>query len=131
MALAKCKECGNQMSTMARTCPRCGAPGAASLVAAPTAGEGLGYSILLLPLGTTFMIWFWIGSMNLLQDPASSLTMLGVATILGTATLAAIEASQGHATSRLAYAISRSHRLRFGFELSWWLQDSLLEPARK
>jgi hypothetical protein len=65
---------------------------AASIATAP--GEGVGYAILLIPLGATVLIWVWIGNMNLLQDPATALTMVGFSTILVTAVLIAIEASQ-------------------------------------
>ncbi len=68
----------------------------ASPPAAPLAhaGEGLGHAILLFPFGATFLIWLWVGNMNLLQDPASSLSVVGIATIVATAVLIAIEASQ-------------------------------------
>lgn len=62
--------------------------------ASSSPGEALGYTILLLPLATTVLIWVWVGSMNLLQDPATTLTMLGFATILATTVLISVEASQ-------------------------------------
>jgi hypothetical protein len=35
MALISCKECGNQVSTLASACPKCGAPIAAAAVKTP------------------------------------------------------------------------------------------------
>jgi len=57
-------------------------------------GEALGTVIVLLPLLATFLIWFWVGNMNLFQDPGGTLTMLTVGTGGATAILIAIEASQ-------------------------------------
>lgn len=39
MALVECKECGEQISTQADACPKCGAPSPAQQLA--TAGKGL------------------------------------------------------------------------------------------
>jgi len=61
--------------------------------AAPS-GDGLGYAILLLPLAAAAFMWFRITTMNLLQDPGGTLTMLGAGTIVVTAILMASEASQ-------------------------------------
>ena len=57
-------------------------------------GEGLGNALLLVPFGACFLIWFWVGEMNLLQRPDQTLLGLGVITILLTAALIAAEASQ-------------------------------------
>jgi hypothetical protein len=71
-------------------------PGGAQVVvpAVAAGGEGLGTLIVLVPFLSTLLIWFWVGSMNLLQDPGGTLLMLSVITILGTALLIAVEASQ-------------------------------------
>lgn len=69
-------------------------PSPQSAVVATAPGEGFGYTILLLPLGATVLIWVWVGNMNLLQDPATALAMVGLSTILVTAVLVAVEASQ-------------------------------------
>ena len=55
--------------------------------------EVLGSLILLLPLGATILIWFWIGKMNLLQKPGSALTVVMLITIILTGVLVGIEAS--------------------------------------
>ncbi len=60
--------------------------------ASPTVVYGI--LLLALPVISTLLIWFWIGSMNMLQSPGQALAMVGVFTIAGTALIAAIEASQ-------------------------------------
>jgi uncharacterized protein DUF4339 len=69
-----------------------------AVVAAPAppqpGGEALGFAILLSPIVAGVLVWLWIANMNLLQDPASTLQILTVLTIVGTATLIAVEASQ-------------------------------------
>ena len=61
----------------------------------PLAGsELLGNIMLVAPVVSTLLIWQWVGSMNLLQNPSSSLQMIVIATIVGTAALGAAEASQ-------------------------------------
>jgi hypothetical protein len=67
--------------------------GAIAVAASAPSGEGIGYAILLLPLASTMLIWWWVGQMNLLQSPSSSLNLVGVATILATSTMMAIEAN--------------------------------------
>ncbi|HEY5373747.1 MAG TPA: hypothetical protein VIK01_08665 [Polyangiaceae bacterium] len=60
----------------------------------PSGGEGLGYAILAAPFFSGVLVWLWIANMNLLQDPSGSLLFLSVVTILGTAILMSVEASQ-------------------------------------
>jgi hypothetical protein len=67
-------------------------PPAPLSIARQASGEGLGYVILLLPLAATALIWFWIGEMNLLQDPSGNLALLGMGTVVLTAILIAVEA---------------------------------------
>jgi len=56
--------------------------------------ETLGIIALCLPIGATLLIWFWIGQMNLLQSPGSTLNLLVVGTIIATDILIAVEASR-------------------------------------
>lgn len=75
------------------------APPAGSAVSADVPAQGrraADYAVLLLaiPVIGTLLIWLWVGSMNLLQSPGSSLTLIMVAAIVGTATLAAMEAAK-------------------------------------
>ncbi len=67
------------------------APGDA---ATSSGSEALGTIIVLAPLVSTALVWFWIGNMNLFQDPSGSLALLTVATVFGTAILIAVESSQ-------------------------------------
>jgi len=50
--------------------------------------------LLLIPIAASFLAWFWIGSMSLLQGPRSWLGLLTVLTVLSTAAIAAAEASK-------------------------------------
>lgn len=56
--------------------------------------EALGIIILLLPLVSALLIWFWVGSMNMLQNPGSTLSLLVIGTVIATGVLVGIEASQ-------------------------------------
>lgn len=56
--------------------------------------EALGTIVVFVPFLATLLIWFWVGSMNLFQDPAGSLMLLSIGTVVGTALLMAVEASQ-------------------------------------
>lgn len=53
-----------------------------------------GLILLAIPLVSTLLIWFWVGSMSLLQNPASSLGLILIATSLGTAAVAAYEVAK-------------------------------------
>ncbi len=80
----KCKHCGSMLTEPSPTAP---AP-----VRDP--GEMIGYLMLIVPAISILLIWLWVGQMNLLQSPASTLSLLGIATLFGTAVLAAFEANQ-------------------------------------
>lgn len=60
-----------------------------------------GLILLLAPLVSTVLIWFWIGNMNLLQNPSSKLSGLVAITILLTAILATMEVSALKSTSEI------------------------------
>lgn len=95
-ATKTCPYCSENILATAIRCKHC----QADLRPAPTGDNGvggrelLGSLALLAPLIATLLIWFWIGQMNLLQGPASSLSVLGLLTILVTALLSAMEAKQ-------------------------------------
>ncbi len=56
--------------------------------------EGLGYILLLIPIVSSILMYFWVGNMVMLQNPGSFLNLLGIGTIILTAVLASVEASQ-------------------------------------
>lgn len=56
--------------------------------------EALGTLLVATPFLATLLLWFWVGEMNLLQNPSGTLVMLSFATIGLTALLMAVEASQ-------------------------------------
>jgi hypothetical protein len=60
----------------------------------PAQDETLGYVLLIIPFVAALMMYFWVGSMRLIDNPASMLNLLGIGTILVTAIIAAIEASR-------------------------------------
>lgn len=63
-----------------------------SSIAVPAADYGI--VLLAIPAVATLLIWFWVASMNLLQNPGSSMTLIMLGTVLGTAIVAAMEASK-------------------------------------
>ncbi|HEV7165898.1 MAG TPA: hypothetical protein VGO35_10955 [Gammaproteobacteria bacterium] len=82
-AAKKCKHCGSDLETAAAT---------ESKTDKPVADYGL--FLLIIPVVSTLLIWFWVSGMNLLQSPGSTLDFIMVATVLGTAIVAAMEASK-------------------------------------
>ena len=53
--------------------------------------------LLGIPAVATLLIWTWVGSMNLLQSPGSTLFMIGLLTVGTTAALAALEVGKSPA----------------------------------
>jgi hypothetical protein len=96
-----CRECGKQLHPQAAVCVCCGVPtgkfigtvnrNAESVI---SRRETFGIIALLLPFCSSLLAYFWVGSMNLLADPASKLSGLAIATILLTCCLMAIEANE-------------------------------------
>jgi len=58
-----------------------------------TPSDALGIVIMLLPLASAVLMWFWVSSMSLLQNPGSTLMGIAIATVIGTSALMAVEAS--------------------------------------
>jgi hypothetical protein len=54
--------------------------------------EALGTIATLLPIFSALLAYYWVGSMPLLFNPGSTLTLLLVVTIVGTSILVAVEA---------------------------------------
>ncbi|WP_424218003.1 zinc-ribbon domain-containing protein [Thauera humireducens] len=62
MALANCRDCGAQISTTAKSCPRCGAKPRSALGALATIGKAVvhvGFAVVLI---VTFIIVFRVVS---------------------------------------------------------------------
>ena len=91
-----CRGCGKEIHSSAPACPQCGAPQAAvvSIAASKVSSADYGLFLLAIPVVATLLIWFWVSGMNLFQSPGSTLTLIMFATVLGTAMVAAMEASR-------------------------------------
>ncbi|MEO8905498.1 MAG: DUF4339 domain-containing protein [Polyangiaceae bacterium] len=55
--------------------------------------EAIGTIMLLVPFSAALLIIFWVGEMNMFQKPGDTLAVLALGTVVGTAILAAVEAS--------------------------------------
>jgi hypothetical protein len=93
----QCDFCGEEVLAVAKKCKHCASelsPAQASALSIAKPATDYGTALLAVPVVATMLIWFWISGMNLLQSPGSTLTLIGVLTILATAALAATEASK-------------------------------------
>ncbi len=66
----------------------------APAVAKPKPDESIGTALVIIPVVSAALTWFWIGNMRLIDGPGSKLGLLSAATVLLTATLVAIEAGR-------------------------------------
>ena len=92
----RCPYCGEEILAVARKCKHC----REDLTKKPesagdsNSSDNIGYIMLIIPLISTLLIWLWIGTMNILQSPFSTLNVLGMTTIVITALLGAYEAQK-------------------------------------
>lgn len=103
-----CPLCGESILAIAKKCKHCNSMLEVSEQAAVVQADVISqtdatiakpaadYEIALLaiPIVATMLVWFWVAGMNLLQSPGNSLQLIMIATILGTAIFAAMEASR-------------------------------------
>ncbi len=91
----RCPACGGDVQRGTNKCNQCSfdlGVGPAPRTADKPADYGI--ALLAIPLVATLLVWFWVGNMNLFQSPGSTLGLIMVATVLGTAGVAAMEATR-------------------------------------
>jgi hypothetical protein len=88
----KCKHCQSSLSAAAPQGQSVPVP--APQNAQAKGNETIGNILVVLPIVAAVLIFFWIGGMNLLQDPGSKLTLISLGTVILSAILIAVEAGQ-------------------------------------
>ena len=97
-----CPLCGEQVLSVAVKCKHCASDISENLPeqsSQPTVKSDYSAMLLGIPAVGIFLSLFWIGNMNLFQDPGGKLMLVILAVVLGTATVAALEASKIGMTS--------------------------------
>lgn len=91
-----CPFCGEEILVIAKKCKHCGSDLESEVLGGASSKPTTDYGMFLLaiPVVATMLIWFWVSDMNLLQSPGSTMALIMIATILGTAIVAAMEASK-------------------------------------
>jgi predicted RNA-binding Zn-ribbon protein involved in translation (DUF1610 family) len=92
-ARTRCPYCGEEILAIAIKCKHCGSE-LAPASTPPKVIADYGLFLLVVPVVFSMLIYIWVGSMNLLQSPESTLFGLLVANETITALIAAMEASK-------------------------------------
>lgn len=94
--LKKCPYCGEEILKVAIKCKHCQSDLQANQQVRFQGRPKSDYGLVLLgiPVVSTMLIWFWVSSMNLLQSPDSSMALIMLFTVIGTAIVASMEASK-------------------------------------
>lgn len=89
-----CRFCGEQILAVAIKCKHCGSNLQEGTEAKAAGRTDLGVVLVVLPVIGTLLLWLWVGNMSLLEGVGNSLMLVTLLTILGTASVAAYEASK-------------------------------------
>jgi len=94
----KCQFCGEEILEVAIKCKHCGSnlmnkDAIENHNDKESNKETLGLFILIIPVAASFLSVFWIGGLQLIDNPMSKLLWLSSITIIATAVLAALEAN--------------------------------------
>jgi hypothetical protein len=120
-----CPMCGEEILIAAKKCKHCGELLDATTRAAanPTKepSDAIGMVIMLLPVASAALMWFWISSMNLLQSPGSTLMGITIVTVLATSTLMAVEASKLGMSSKRGGFLSMGPAGWFICGIGFWI----------
>jgi rRNA maturation protein Nop10 len=92
--MKSCPFCGEVILKIAIKCTHCGVNLDTGVTSPFKPVTDYGMLLLAPPVATTFLIWFWISGLNLLQSPGSTMSLLILVTVLGTAIITAMEASK-------------------------------------
>lgn len=98
-----CNRCDLEFDTALRHCPRCSSDVFGTethttytkpKVSAENINENFGVFLISIPILSAFLCIYWVGQMNLLENPISKLGILMVLTLFGTAISASMECSK-------------------------------------
>ena len=95
--MKRCYFCGEEILDVAKKCKHCSSDleGGSSLeIATSKPTTDYGAFLLAIPAVATMLIWFWVSGMNLLQSPSNTMNLILITTVVGTAIVAAMEASK-------------------------------------
>ncbi len=117
--IKRCPYCGEEILAIAIKCKHCGSDLIGETAQAIPL-KPVDYSLILIaiPLVATALIWGWVANMNLLQSPGSTLDLIGLFTVAGTALVASIEASKA--------GMRRDKKLDTYSPITWFILIGLL-----